>query len=172
VDTLARAMHKVWIGIGLLILIAGLIVGVLGNVQTGTGTLSATQRTSSYTANELLLGTGSVSVSWSRAPANTTFAFVACSDSSCSSGRTVATGNGSSGSFSSGASNAQSFQIQITGPVLLGSNVTTTIVWTESGFTYLAFGGIVLSVGGVALVYLAIERSEDSEGAATAAPKP
>ncbi|NNN17580.1 MAG: hypothetical protein HKL79_04400 [Thermoplasmata archaeon] len=161
-------MHKVWIGIGLLILIVGLIVGVVGNIQTGTGTLSATQRTASYTANGFLLGTGSVSVSWSRAPENTTFAFVACSDASCSSGRTIATGNGTSGSFSSGASNAQSFQIQITGPILLGSNVTATIVWAESGFTYLALGGIALSVGGVALVYLAIARSERSESATNA----
>ncbi|MFZ0699433.1 MAG: hypothetical protein WAN74_04505 [Thermoplasmata archaeon] len=161
-------MHKVWIGIGLLILIAGLIVGVLGNVQTNVATLSSTQRTSSHTATEFLLGTGSVSVTWSQAPANTTFALLACSDSSCSSGRTVATGNGSSGTFSSGASNAQTFQIQITGPFLLGSNASATIAWTESGFTYVALGGLALSVGGVALVYLAIERSVKSDVVANA----
>lgn len=155
---LARSMHKIWIGIGLLILIAGLVLGILGNVQNNVGTLSASDRTGVYTASDQLLGTGALSVAWSQAPANATFAFNVCASSGCASVRTLATGNGSSGSFSTDATNGQSFQIALT-HVLLGSNVSATIAWTESGFTYVALGGIALSIGGVALMVVAIRRS-------------
>jgi len=72
---------------------------------------------------------------------------------------TTDAGNGSSGLFSAGASNGQTFQIQVVGPVLLGSNFTVTVAWATTGFSYLALGGILLSVVGTVVAVLAIRRS-------------
>ncbi len=155
----AHAMHKAWIAVGLGILIVGLAIGVLGNVQSNVHTLTPTHRSDSYTAGGLLLGTGTVSVAWSEAPTNASFGFYECSSSSCDSAQPIGTGNGSSGQFSTGASNGETFQIHIEGPVLLGSNFTVTIAWGTAGFSYLALGGIVLSLAGTVLVVLAIRRS-------------
>jgi hypothetical protein len=152
-------MHKLWIAFGLGILIVGLVVGVLGNVQSNVDTLGPTHRSDSFTAGGLLLGTGTVSVAWSEAPPNASFALYLCASSSCTSGRPIDAGNGSSGLFSAGASNGQTFQIQVVGPVLLGSNFTVTVAWATTGFSYLALGGILLSVVGTVVAVLAIRRS-------------
>ncbi len=151
--------------VGLVLLLIGLVLIVLPLVATTSESVAPSQV---LTLTPSFIGSGTVTVSWSGAPSATSVQLYSCSTSTCDTGPSLASGQGSSGSFSATLSSGQTYGIQVSGT---GSSAVTLTLKTL-GLTLPMLAGIVLLVVGIIVVLLSFRRRDEAAPAPSVAPVP
>ncbi len=152
--------------IGIVLLLIGLVLVVLPFVATTTESVAPSQV---LTLTPAVVGSGTVTVSWSGAPTSTFVKLYSCATSVCDSGSTVATGQGGSGSFSASLSSGQTYGIQVTGT----GSAAVTLTLRTLGLTIPMIAGIVLLLVGIVVVALSFRRpAHDATPGGEAPPAP
>ena len=131
--------------VGILLLVIGLILVVLPFLQSTSYNIPPYP--SSNTLSPQIVGSGSMSVSWSGASSNTHVVVFPCSGGVCSAQSTpIVNQSGASGSFSFNVQGGSSYAV-----TEFGSAAPVAATITISGFTYGQIAGIALLVVGAAL---------------------
>ena len=154
--------------------IGGIVLIVIGVALFGGGyALISSGTTETASAGQVLsltpttVGSSTVSVSWSGAPAGATVYLMTGSPTCTSPSGVVVQGSGSSGSFSASVSPGTTYALYAcSGTSPAGASFT----YSSSGLTYLMVIGIVLAVVGLLLLVLGARRRIEAAPPQTAEP--
>ncbi len=148
------AMRKGIFAAGIAVLvIGGIIAGISFAAYNQSEAIPSTATGSLLVLTPPLLGSGTVTVTWSDASSQFRFSIYQCADSSCSSfSKTspLANGAGSSGSTSFTGSGGTSYVLVPSG----NSNAVPATVDVSGGLTYLLLVGIIIAAVGAVISFV------------------
>jgi uncharacterized membrane protein/ribosomal protein L40E len=156
-------MRRGLVVVGIVLLLLGVVAAVVPMVVPANTSIPPANSAQILTLN--IIGSGTVTITWSGADSGTMVSVYQCSSSDCSSTSQIASGSGSSGALSFSASGGTTYAINEVGT---SSSVAATLAVV--GVTPLVLIGIILVVVGLVLLVFGWRTTAKPRSAASTRP--